>query len=72
MTAQALAENLRPAEVLDALIARHGVLRVVLALPTALLKGRGTTRLAQPISPHLARDIGLSHGSLPKTAWEYR
>ena len=59
MTVEIFAENLRPAEALEALMARHGVLRVLVVLPGVLWHRRRVTRLHQPISPHLARDIGL-------------
>ena len=69
MSAEILSENLRPVEVLDVLIARHGLLRVLLAL----LKPRPRPmRLRPPIPDHLARDIGLLQEPAQKIHWDYR
>lgn len=60
MTSDLIAEPLRPVEALDALIARHGPLRVILALPAALLmRRRERLILGHELSPHLQRDIGI-------------
>ena len=60
MTSDLIAEPLRPAEALNALIARHGSLRVILALPVALLmRRRDRLILGHELSPHLQRDVGL-------------
>ena len=66
-------ETQAPGEVLHLLIARHGLVRVIFALPAVLLKRRnGTTLLIPPIPDHLARDIGLHQEPLRRTHWEYR
>ena len=73
MTAHVFSENLEPVEALDALIARHGVVRVMLALPRALIQRRRTAiLLVRPVSYHIARDIGLSYDPPRKDGWEYR
>jgi hypothetical protein len=72
MTAQVFATEQRPAEALEALVARHGVLRVILAIPAVLVGWGRVTRLGHEISPHLARDIGLTHEPPSKTYAEYR
>ncbi|MBC7737305.1 MAG: DUF1127 domain-containing protein [Candidatus Saccharibacteria bacterium] len=72
MTVQIFAENLRPAEALESLMARHGVMRVLVAVPAVLWRRRRATRLSQPISPHLARDIGLVPEPPRKTHWDLR
>ena len=60
MTSDLIAEPLRPVEALDALIARHGLLRVILALPAALLlRRRERLILGHELSPHLQSDIGI-------------
>ena len=71
MTAQLIAETLRPVEALDALIARHGMLRILLAFPMAALRRR-RERLpaAYDLSPHLMRDIGLGGDTRRGKAWE--
>lgn len=69
MTAQVLATEQRPAE---ALMAQHGVFRVILAILAVLIRRGRVTRPGHPISQHLARDIGLSDEPPPKTYAEYR
>jgi hypothetical protein len=70
MTAQMIAETLRPVEALDALMARHGVMRVLLAMPVAALKRRrNRVVLSHELSPHLLRDVGLRDSSRSKS-WE--
>jgi hypothetical protein len=60
MTSDLIAEPLRPVEALNALIARHGPLRVILALPAALLlRRRERPAMWHDLSPHLQRDIGI-------------
>ena len=72
MTVEIFAENLRPAEALEALMARHGVLRVLLVLPGVLWKRGRVTRLHQPIPSHMARDIGLWQNAPRRTHWDLR
>lgn len=63
MTAHAFAETLRPAEALDALVARHGFWRIILTLPfVAIKRRRERITLAHHLPPHLMRDIGLDAG----------
>ena len=60
MNAQVFAETLRPVEALDALMARHGVVRVLLALTVAAWKRRAVREIRPgELSAHLRRDIGL-------------
>ena len=71
MTAQMFAEPLRPVDALDALIARHGVMRVLLAMPVAALKRRRNLPvLTHDLSPHLMRDIGLKTDAGRSKSWE--
>lgn len=73
MSAEVYSENPGPVEVLDLLIARHGLFRVIMALPAVLLKRRnGTIWLVPPIPEHLARDIGLHQEPVRRTHWDYR
>ena len=72
MTAQVLANEQHPTEALSALMARHGVFRVMLAIPAVLVGGGRVARLSPPISQHLARDIGLAHDLPPMTYPAYR
>jgi hypothetical protein len=73
MTAHGFADQLAPVQALEDLMARHGVLRVLMALPRALVQQRRATLLLErPVSYHIARDIGLSYDPPPKTPWEYR
>ena len=61
MTALIPADPLRPVDALHALIARHGLLRIILALPSALIRQRRTRPvLGHTLSPHLQRDIGMA------------
>lgn len=59
MTVQILNESMRPNEVMAALLARHGAVRVVLAMLVALVRRPGAVATAQGLSDHLLRDIGL-------------
>ena len=60
MTSDLIADPLRPVEALKALIARHGLLRVILALPAALwMRRRERLIHSHELSPHLQRDIGI-------------
>ncbi len=60
MTSQTTAVSLRPADALQALIAHHGPLRVILALPVALVQQRRDRPIAAyALSPYLQRDIGM-------------
>jgi hypothetical protein len=60
MNTQSSAEPLRPVEALNALIAHHGLGRVMLALPAALVqRRRDRLTLNHALSPHLMRDIGM-------------
>ena len=71
MNAELSAEPLRPVEALSALIARYGLIRIVLALPMALIRHRrDQTLLAYALSPHLMRDIGIVHDR--SGYWELR
>ena len=71
MTAHLSAETLRPVEAIDALIARHGMMRILLALPLAMLKRRRErVMLTQDLSPHLRRDIGLGGDVRHGKSWE--
>ena len=71
MTAQVIAETLRPVDALAALIARHGVMRVLLAMPVAALKRRRTRVVRNhELSPHLLRDMGLRDCSSSSKSWE--
>ena len=73
MTAQIFADDLAPVEALDALISRHGILRVLLALPRVLMHRKRTAMLLTgPVTYHIARDIGLSYDPPRRDAWEYR
>ena len=72
MTTEIFAENLRPAKALEALVARHGVLAVLLALVPVMIRHKRPARLGPLMSPHLARDIGLHHEPPPKTHWQLR
>jgi hypothetical protein len=63
MTADLSADSLPPVEALDVLIARHGRLRVVMALSVAALKRRGERVVfVHYLSPHLQRDMGIEAG----------
>ena len=75
MTAHPTAETLRPfdtpVDALDALIARHGPLRIILALPAALLMRRRERLIpGYALSAHLQRDIGLTQ--VRTRHWEMR
>ena len=71
MTAHLIAETLRPVEAIDALIARHGVMRILLALPLAMLRRRrAPMMLTHHLSPHLRRDIGLAGDVRHGKSWE--
>ena len=71
MTAHLFAETLRPVEAIDALIARQGVMRILLALPLAMLKRRRDRAvLTHHLSPHLRRDIGLGDDVRHGKSWE--
>lgn len=71
MTAHRFAETLRPVEAIDAPIARHGVMRILLALPLAVLKQRRERAvLTHHLSPHLRRDIGLGGDVRHGKSWE--
>jgi hypothetical protein len=71
MTAQPFTENLAPVEAMSALMARHGVLRVLIALPVAVLtRRRKDLLLPQDLSPHLMRDIGMGPGARSGKSWE--
>ena len=60
MTTQTTTEPLRPVDALTALIAHHGLIRILLALPAALLRRRRDALvLGNALPPHLQRDIGL-------------
>lgn len=60
MTTQTSAEPLRPVDALTALLADHGLIRILLALPAALLqRRRERLTLNHGLSAHLMRDIGL-------------
>ena len=60
MTTHIPAEPLRPVDALDALIAHHGLMRIILALPAALLKQRrDRVTMGYALSPYLQRDIGI-------------
>ena len=72
MAAHVFAENLGPAEVLDALVARHGIARVLMALPSAMMKRRAVALRGDHMSDHMLRDIGLYRGGGRKDPWEYR
>lgn len=73
MTTNLIAETLHPIETLDALIARHGFLQVLMALPAALLKQRRPQSLHDPkLSGHMRRDIGLTYEPGPRHHWEMR
>ncbi len=73
MNVNSFAENLRPAEVLAALIDRHGVFRVILALPSALVTRRKAGFLVDNgLSHHMRRDIGLIDEGRSKQYWELR
>ena len=73
MSVEISLETQVPRDVLEQLIARHGLFRVMLALPGVLLQRRaGVTLLIPPIPDHLARDIGLQQEPVRRTCWEYR
>lgn len=66
-----IAENLRPVDVLDALMARHGVVRVMLALPFAAWRWRAKRPVnLHALSGHLRRDIGLDSDVPRAKSWE--
>jgi hypothetical protein len=61
MTTNLNAESLRPVDAMNALIARHGVARIMLAVPAALLQRHfDRTTLSGGLSAHMLRDIGLT------------
>ena len=63
MTADLSAETMRPVDALDVLIARHGRLRIVMAVSVAALKlRRERVGFAHSLSPHLQRDMGIETG----------
>jgi hypothetical protein len=63
MTADLSAETLPPVEALDVLIARHGTLRVAMAMSVAAFKRRrARVVFAHSLSPHLLRDMGIEAG----------
>jgi len=67
-------ENTSTVAAIDALIARHGSLRVALAFVVALLRG-GTRKprvKVETLSEHLRRDIGLAPSERGRTWWEIR
>jgi len=71
MTTHTTAEPLRPVDALTVLIADHGLIRILLALPGALLqRRRERLTLNHGLSSHLMRDIGL----MPERSryWEMR
>ena len=71
MKDQVFAETLRPVDVLVALMARHGVVRVMLALPFAAWKRRGVRPVSlYTMSDHLRRDIGLGGDAPRGKSWE--
>lgn len=73
MTTDLFLQTSAPVAALDVLIARHGLVRVLLALPAAWVRQRRDVLLLQrPVSYHIARDIGLSYEPPRKDAWEYR
>ncbi len=70
MTTNLIAENLRPVEALSVLIARHGLVRIVLAIPAALLKRHNERPLAvHDLSAYLQKDIGLIRDSDRSVSW---
>ena len=71
MTSHLITETQRPVETLDALIARHGSARVILAMLSALTKRKARKAARYPLSDHLRRDIGL-HVEPPLQLWERR
>lgn len=71
MTSHLITETLRPVETLDALIARHGSVRVILAMLSALTKRKARKSNGFHLSDHLRRDIGL-HADQPRHLWERR
>jgi uncharacterized protein YjiS (DUF1127 family) len=71
MNAPLFAETLRPLEAMQALVARHGFWKLLVALPVAALKQRRDRAiLAEELSPHLLRDIGLGAHLRPGKSWE--
>ena len=71
MTAQVFAETLRPVEAMDALVARHGLMRVLIAVPVVLMKRR-RAQVVVPggMSSHMMRDIGLGSAAARSKSWE--
>lgn len=69
MNAPLFAESLRPLDAMEALVARHGFWKLLVALPVAALRlRRDRVTRAHDLSPHLMRDIGL--GADRGKSWE--
>ncbi len=72
MTTQIVTDALRPVEAMAALIARHGLVRVLVALAVAALQRRAGARTTWHLSAHLMRDIGLEGRASTARPWESR